>query len=266
MPINKKTKLLLAVLTLAVFPVASFAAFNDVTLTTDAVISVGGANLSISGSSATVESITAGENSFDVVLQSGSSISITSSDRKTFTVSPNSGDFTSSGTCDSSSSSLTITATGSITLTVTPSTVCSSTSSGGGSGGGGGIIQNALPNQPVPRKQIIYPDGRIVYLDEDGVAPIAKPTSPKEPVFSIARTLKFGMKHQEVKTLQEILSKDSAIYPEKLVTGYFGPLTQAAVRRFQAKYEIVSAGTPQTTGYGLVGPKTRAKLKEIFAQ
>lgn len=36
------------------------------------------------------------------------------------------------------------------------------------------------------------------------------------------------------------------------------------MQRFQKKYNIVSSGTPETTGYGLVGPKTRAKLNEVF--
>lgn len=53
------------------------------------------------------------------------------------------------------------------------------------------------------------------------------------------------------------------MYPEKLVTGYFGPLTLKAVQRFQTKYGIVSSGSPSTTGYGRVGPRTRAKLNEL---
>lgn len=244
-------------------PLVSFAAFNDVTLTTDAVINVASTNLNISGSSAVVESIVVGASSFDVVLQSGSSISITSSDRKTFTVSPSSGNFTSSGTCDSSSSNLTITSTGSITLTITPSVACSSSSTGGGSGGGGGVIQNALPNQPVPRKQIIYPDGRIVYLDEQTV----EKTQSSPQSFSFApfkATLKRGMRNNDTKRLQELLAFDPSVYPEGLITGYFGPLTEKAIQRFQSKNNIVSSGNPQTTGYGLAGPKTRAKLQEVF--
>ncbi len=267
MPMYKKTKLLLAMFALLVLPVAGFAAFNDVTLTTDVVINVASTNLSISGSSAVVESIVVGANSFDVVLQSGSSIKITSSDRKTFTVSPSSGAFTSSGTCDSSSSSLTITSTGSIALTITPSVACSSSASGG-SGGGGGVIQNALPNQPVPRKQIIYPDGRIVYLDEQTVEK-TQTTEVKKlfatPSFApFKATLKRGMRNNDTKRLQELLASDPSIYPEGLITGYFGPLTEKAIQRFQSKNNIVSSGSPKSTGYGLVGPKTRAKLQEVF--
>lgn len=78
------------------------------------------------------------------------------------------------------------------------------------------------------------------------------------------RTLQRGIKSDEVKTLQEFLARSSDLYPEGLITGYFGPLTEAAVKRFQAKYGIVSSGDPATTGYGLVGPRTRSKLNELL--
>ncbi len=77
-------------------------------------------------------------------------------------------------------------------------------------------------------------------------------------------TLMRGMENDEIMSLQQKLKMDSTIYPEGLTTGYFGPLTEAAVQKFQAKYGIVSEGTPETTGYGLVGPKTRAKLNELY--
>ena len=79
-----------------------------------------------------------------------------------------------------------------------------------------------------------------------------------------AQDLYFGIKNSSVSILQTDLASDSSIYPEKLVTGYFGSLTQKAVQRFQVKNGIVNSGTPSTTGYGRVGPKTRAKLNELF--
>jgi len=63
--------------------------------------------------------------------------------------------------------------------------------------------------------------------------------------------LYYGMTSSEVKCLQQFLANlGSNIYPEKLITGYFGPLTQAAVKRYQALRGII------TTGY--FGPLTRA--------
>src|SRR3989338_10665024 len=67
----------------------------------------------------------------------------------------------------------------------------------------------------------------------------------------------------EVSKLQQFLAQDKTIYPEGLVTGYFGSLTQKAMQRWQARNGIVSSGSPATTGYGVVGPKTRAKLQAI---
>lgn len=60
------------------------------------------------------------------------------------------------------------------------------------------------------------------------------------------------------------MPKTPEIYPEGLTTGYFGILTQSAIQRFQCEHNIICEGSPQTTGYGLVGPKTRQKLNEIF--
>ncbi len=58
----------------------------------------------------------------------------------------------------------------------------------------------------------------------------------------------------EVSKLQQFLAKDSAIYPEGLVTGYFGSLTKAAVKRWQTKNGI--------SALGLVGPVTRGAIKQ----
>ena len=77
---------------------------------------------------------------------------------------------------------------------------------------------------------------------------------------AITNQLDFGSTGAQVTELQKYLSLNSTIYPSGLVTGYFGPLTQAAVQRFQAANGIVSAGTPETTGFGRVGPQTMLKI------
>jgi hypothetical protein len=73
----KKLLVLGSVVALAI-PALAFAAYNDVTLTTDAVVSVGGYTLDVSGSSATIQSITVNTGSFSVTLASGSSFSVSS--------------------------------------------------------------------------------------------------------------------------------------------------------------------------------------------
>lgn len=68
--------------------------------------------------------------------------------------------------------------------------------------------------------------------------------------------LKRGTTGDEVTQIQEILAQYPEIYPEGLVTGYYGLLTEKAVARFQSKYGIEQVG--------VVGPKTRAKLNSLF--
>ena len=91
---------------------------------------------------------------------------------------------------------------------------------------------------------------------------IQPPTTIKSPVFT-ERNLYRGMKGDGVKKLQELLAKDPQIYPSGQATGYYGYLTEAAVQNFQCKYGIVCSGDPETTGYGIVGPKTMSKINEV---
>jgi peptidoglycan hydrolase-like protein with peptidoglycan-binding domain len=76
----------------------------------------------------------------------------------------------------------------------------------------------------------------------------------------VSRVLKLGDSGADVTRLQQFLAQDSAVYPERSVTGYYGPLTEAAVKRFQCKNKLVCDGTPATTGYGVTGPRTAALL------
>ena len=82
--------------------------------------------------------------------------------------------------------------------------------------------------------------------------------SLKEEILSLTRQLEEGVRGEDVKILQQMLSTDPEIYPEGLVTGYFGPLTKAAVKRFQER-----AGIDQV---GRVGPQTLARINEIFEE
>jgi len=80
-----------------------------------------------------------------------------------------------------------------------------------------------------------------------------------------------GESNSDIKRLQQLLNSD----PDTVVastgvgsvgneTNYFGSLTEKAVQKFQMKYSVVSS--PSDLGYGYVGPKTRAKLFEVFGQ
>src|SRR5438132_1711458 len=80
---------------------------------------------------------------------------------------------------------------------------------------------------------------------------------------AVVQTLDPGASGAQVSELQSFLATDSSIYPEGLVTGFYGPLTTAAVERFQCKYNIVCDGTSASTGYGRVGPMTLAKIESL---
>lgn len=84
----------------------------------------------------------------------------------------------------------------------------------------------------------------------------------------VTTPIKKGITSSIVKFIQRILNLD----PDTQVaavgagapgaeTGYFGQLTVEAIKKFQIKYGIVSSGTPETTGFGVIGPKTLEKLK-----
>jgi hypothetical protein len=76
---------------------------------------------------------------------------------------------------------------------------------------------------------------------------------------SLTRNLSFGSSGTDVSSLQQFLISQGHLSSGN-ATGYFGPLTQAAVQSFQRAQGIVTTGTVQTTGYGLVGIRTRAAL------
>jgi hypothetical protein len=75
-------------------------------------------------------------------------------------------------------------------------------------------------------------------------------------IHELRSTLSEGASDEEVELLQELLATDPTLYPEGLVTGYYGPLTKRAVERFQERYGIERVG--------IVGPRTRAKINELF--
>ncbi len=71
--------------------------------------------------------------------------------------------------------------------------------------------------------------------------------------------LQIGSRDPSVLILQGLLADDPTInFSDSYVTGYFGPITQAAVRGFQAKYGISSVGR--------VGPQTRGVINQFLAE
>ncbi len=65
-----------------------------------------------------------------------------------------------------------------------------------------------------------------------------------------------GARGNNVTNLQTFFADNNSIYPEGLVTGYFGFLTKSAVQRFQANYGLAQVGR--------VGPQTLIKINGLI--
>ncbi len=118
-----------------------------------------------------------------------------------------------------------------------------------------------LTQAAVMRFQNLYGLSPVGYLDaatlaklnlliSEGLLPVGGVGGASTIVFT--SEMQVGSRGLEVSQLQTYLASDATLYPQGLVTGYFGPLTQAAVMRFQTRYGIPAVGR--------VGPLTLAKL------
>ena len=270
-------------------PTLAFAAYNDVTLTTDVVLSVNSVSINVSGSSATMETIEVGATSFTATLQAASAMTI-SAPNLSVTTEPAIGGITA--VCSSGVKTITIPAvSGANTVTVTPSsTACtndtSSTSSGGGgpvglvgSGGGGGG-SSASPVIPAPSTppastpsssglSTTQVDAILSLLSSFGAdqatidnvkSALNGQATTGTVTAAFVRNLELGMTGADVKALQQWLNANGYRVAE---SGYgspgnettkFGGATKAALIKFQKANGI-------TPAVGYFGPKTRAAVK-----
>lgn len=265
-------KVFTTLLVYLIMPLVAFAAFNDVQLSSGStlVITVGGTALEFAVTSGNVETLTVDGTTFSMTLLASSGLVITSNDRRNFDYGASSG-VTTAFTCGASSSRLDISSqSGTGSFSVTPlGTICtvSSGGSGGGSGsnGGGGGGGAAAPSPaptpaPTPAPKPAPVAALVTQVPSVAVpaSQVAKPSPVAQlvsPVFN--KDLQRGDTSDDVKRIQQLLLQDKSIYPEGLATGFFGPATERAVKRFQAKHGLSQVGR--------VGPQTRAKIQEVFA-
>lgn len=96
-------------------------------------------------------------------------------------------------------------------------------------------------------------------------APVT-PTPSPVPSGQLLVNLSFGMSHPDVLVVQKKMNASGFVLASSgpgspgNETSYFGQLTREAVRKYQCAKAIVCAGNESTTGYGRVGPMTRASL------
>lgn len=84
------------------------------------------------------------------------------------------------------------------------------------------------------------------------------PSSSSCPVFY--RDLEPSMQGDDVRDLQRFLAAQPDVQFNGLITGIFDEATLAGVQRFQAMRGVQSFGNWNTTGFGRVGPATRAAI------
>ena len=89
----------------------------------------------------------------------------------------------------------------------------------------------------------------------------------------ISRPLTEGSSGDDVTLLQRLLNTvgfNVAPSPEAgslgNETSYYGQLTATAIKTLQCEKAIVCDGTPETTGFGTVGPKTLTLLNSLLSQ
>ncbi len=107
---------------------------------------------------------------------------------------------------------------------------------------------------------------QIQSLQNIGATVLPSPSLPAPSPGCIALTSSAGLGQRDsdaggtVSILQQYLQyTGDYTYPE--ITGYFGAATEKALQRFQARSGIVFSGAAGATGYGVLGPKTRAYIQ-----
>lgn len=93
----------------------------------------------------------------------------------------------------------------------------------------------------------------LAYFDSTGTT--GTPVFCRYPNMNLRR----GMGGEAVSALQQFLQDEGFL--QSTATGYYGGMTETAVREWQAKNGLVSDGNAYTTGWGAVGPRTWSALR-----
>lgn len=88
--------------------------------------------------------------------------------------------------------------------------------------------------------------------------------APTRPKVTLTRDLEFGSTGADVRALQEVYRYEGFFPANHPGSELFHNLTEECTRQFQVRHKIVSSGTPKTTGFGRVGPSTRAVINKLY--
>lgn len=80
---------------------------------------------------------------------------------------------------------------------------------------------------------------------------------------AVSRSLSFGLSGSDVGALQNALIS-AGYLPAGKATGYFGQLTENAVKKFQCDHNVICIGA-SGLGYGIAGPKTKIAIASANA-
>jgi len=277
-------KFLATAATLALLvPSLALAAYNDVTLTTDTILSVNSSDITVVGTSAVVESMEVGATtiiftmptSSHIEMRSASGTALTASDSTILTV----------NTCSTGNTAMSFNNTGDSTITETVtvgSAHCTlsagggggGSSFGGGGGGGGGTVTPSPTPTPTPTPSptpsasnaelgalLAQLRSLIAIFQSLGgtVTPAMSAFLNASPNASFMRDLKAGSTGDDVKGLQVFLNTHGYAVASSgpgspgNETTRFGAATRAALAKFQKANGISPAA-------GYFGPKTRAAV------
>ncbi len=149
----------------------------------------------------------------------------------------------------------------------------------GGTGGMVGVFQVAAAVHTEAAQNLSFDintlDGNLAYArylyENEGTGPwlaSSRCWNPSAPTV----VLKVGSFGKQVKAMQEILNRSGYTIAKQgegspgQESGVFGPRTKDALKRFQCDAHIVCSGSEKTSGYGMVGQKTRVALLLLDAK
>lgn len=149
----------------------------------------------------------------------------------------------------------------------------------GGTGGMVGVFQVAAAIHTDAAKELGFDinslDGNLAYArtlyENEGTVPWLASAHCWNPI-PLSSALKVGSTGKQVVLLQQILNRNGYPVAENgegapgQESAVFGPMTREAVKKFQCDRRIACSGSEKTTGYGMVGVKTRIALLKIDAK
>ncbi len=106
--------------------------------------------------------------------------------------------------------------------------------------------------------RVRYDNGQTGWSIENRLTPLSSLNSkPRCP--SLTRSLSKGARGGDVTQLQRFLIAQGQL-GQGNDSGYFGLLTETAVKKFQCKHMSICSGSSTSNGYGVVGPRTRVMI------